>query len=95
MCRRVRRKGPPGKASAGGPGGGSIRHAFRAIVLAGCASRGEADDVCRAERLPDPVFEDILGVSVPQLTTSAFEASTPAKLSRALSSFDAAHKRRI
>jgi serine kinase of HPr protein (carbohydrate metabolism regulator) len=47
------------------------------------------------ERLPDPAFDDILGVSVASLTTSAFEASTPAKLSRALSSFDAAHKRRI
>ena len=48
-----------------------------------------------AERLPEPAFEDILGVRLPALTTPAFEESGPAKLSRALSSFDAAHKRRI
>jgi len=47
------------------------------------------------ERLPDPAFEDILGVRLPTLTTPAFEESGPAKLSRALSSFDAAHNRRI
>lgn len=47
------------------------------------------------ERIPDPAFEDILGVRLPVLTTPAFEESGPAKLSRALSSFDAAHNRRI
>ena len=47
------------------------------------------------ERLPEPAFDDILGVRVPTLTTPAFEESGPAKLSRALSSFDAAHNRRI
>ncbi|WP_309091820.1 HPr kinase/phosphorylase [Phenylobacterium sp.] len=48
-----------------------------------------------AERIPDPAYEDILGVQLPALATPAFEESAPAKLSRALSSFDAAHKRRI
>lgn len=48
-----------------------------------------------AERLPEPAFLDILGVRLPTFTTPAFEESGPAKLSRALSSFDAAHKRRI
>ncbi len=48
-----------------------------------------------AERLPEPAFDDILGVRVATLTAPAFEESGPAKLSRALSSFDAAHKRRI
>lgn len=47
------------------------------------------------ERIPDPAFDDILGVRIPTLTTPAFEESAPAKLSRALSSFDAAHNRRI
>ena len=47
------------------------------------------------ERMPDPAMVDILGVNIPAITTPAFEASGPAKLSRALSSFDAAHKRRI
>ncbi|ACG76499.1 serine kinase of the HPr protein, regulates carbohydrate metabolism [Phenylobacterium zucineum HLK1] len=47
------------------------------------------------ERIPDPAFEDILGVRTPMLTTAAFEESAPAKLSRALSCFDAAHNRRI
>lgn len=48
-----------------------------------------------SERLPEPALEDILGVRVPAFTTPAFEESGPAKLSRALSSFDAAHNRRI
>lgn len=47
------------------------------------------------ERIPERAFDDILGVSLPTITTSAFEESAPAKLGRALSSFDAAHNRRI
>ncbi|MGA0605859.1 HPr kinase/phosphorylase [Phenylobacterium sp. VNQ135] len=47
------------------------------------------------ERMPEPASGDILGVSVPVITTPAFEESGPAKLSRALSTFDAADKRRI
>ena len=48
-----------------------------------------------AERLPDPATETILGVPIPLLAADPFELSTPAKLSRALTAFDAAHKRRI
>ncbi|WP_293901908.1 HPr kinase/phosphorylase [Phenylobacterium sp.] len=47
------------------------------------------------ERLPDPATETILGVAVPLLAADPFELSAPAKLSRALTAFDAAHKRRI
>jgi serine kinase of HPr protein (carbohydrate metabolism regulator) len=47
------------------------------------------------ERLPDPATETILGVRVQRLIVAAFEASAPAKLSRALAAFDAADKRRI
>ena len=47
------------------------------------------------ERLPDPATVAILGVTVPLLVVAAFEASAPAKLSHALTAFDAAHKRRI
>lgn len=48
-----------------------------------------------AERLPDPATETILGVAVPLLAANPFENSAPAKLSRALEAFDAAHNRRI
>ncbi len=47
------------------------------------------------ERMPDPATEAVLGVDVPLLSVDPFEASAPAKLSRAMESFDAAHKRRI
>ena len=47
------------------------------------------------ERIPDPAFAEILGVSAPLIALDPREASAPAKLSRALSHFDAAHKRRI
>jgi len=47
------------------------------------------------ERIPDPATETVLGVSIPLLAVNPFEASAPAKLSRALEAFDAAHKRRI
>jgi serine kinase of HPr protein (carbohydrate metabolism regulator) len=46
------------------------------------------------ERMPDPATETILGVPVPLLAADPFERSAPAKLSRALTAFDAAHKRR-
>lgn len=47
------------------------------------------------ERIPEPATETILGVQVPLLAVNPFEASAPAKLSRAMEAFDAAHKRRI
>jgi serine kinase of HPr protein (carbohydrate metabolism regulator) len=47
------------------------------------------------ERIPEPRFEDILGVAIPRIELDPRESSAPAKLSRALSHFDAAHKRRI
>lgn len=47
------------------------------------------------ERMPEPATETVLGISVPLVAVSAFESSAPAKLSRAMETFDAAHKRRI
>jgi len=47
------------------------------------------------ERIPEPRFADILGVAIPLIELDPRDASGPAKLSRALSRFDAAHKRRI
>ena len=47
------------------------------------------------DRIPDPHFADILGVSVPLIEIDPREASAPAKLSRALSHFDGNLKRRI
>jgi serine kinase of HPr protein (carbohydrate metabolism regulator) len=47
------------------------------------------------ERFPDPATETILGIAVPLVAVEPFESSAPAKLSRAMDSFDAAHKRRI
>jgi serine kinase of HPr protein (carbohydrate metabolism regulator) len=47
------------------------------------------------ERMPEPATETILGKSVPLLAVDPFETSAPAKLSRAMEAFDAAHKRRI
>jgi serine kinase of HPr protein (carbohydrate metabolism regulator) len=47
------------------------------------------------ERIPEPATETILGVALPLLVADPFETSAPAKLSRALAAFDAAHKRRI
>ena len=47
------------------------------------------------ERIPEPRSADILGIAVPLIELDPRESSTPAKLSRALSHFDAAHKRRI
>lgn len=48
-----------------------------------------------AERMPEPATETILGITVPLLAADPFETSAPAKLGRALTAFDAAHKRRI
>ncbi|THD57929.1 MAG: HPr kinase/phosphorylase [Phenylobacterium sp.] len=47
------------------------------------------------ERLPDPAETRICGVSLPRIEIDPREPSAPAKLSRALTLFDAAHKRRI
>jgi serine kinase of HPr protein (carbohydrate metabolism regulator) len=47
------------------------------------------------ERIPEPRFEDLLGVMTPRLEVTAFEAIAPAKLSRAMETFDAAHNGRI
>jgi len=47
------------------------------------------------ERIPDPATETILGLSTPLVEVAPFETSAPAKLSRAMETFDAAHKRRI
>ena len=49
----------------------------------------------RPERMPEPATETILGQLVPLLAVDPFESSAPAKLSRAMEAFDAAHKRRI
>jgi len=47
------------------------------------------------ERIPESATETILGIAVPLLAVNPFETSAPAKLSRAMQAFDAAHKRRI
>jgi serine kinase of HPr protein (carbohydrate metabolism regulator) len=47
------------------------------------------------ERLPEPQFADILGVRVPLVELDPREPSAPAKLGRALATFDVACKRRI
>ena len=47
------------------------------------------------ERIPEPQFDRRLGISVPLIVLDPLEASAPAKLRRALSHFDEAHKRRI
>jgi serine kinase of HPr protein (carbohydrate metabolism regulator) len=47
------------------------------------------------ERLPEPATETILGVRTPLLAVNPLESSAPAKLSRALTVFDAAHNGRI
>ena len=47
------------------------------------------------ERIPDFATETILGTSLPLVEVAPFETSAPAKLSRAMETFDAAHKRRI
>jgi len=47
------------------------------------------------DRIPDPATEAIIGIPIPRLAVAPFESSAPAKLSRAMETFDAAHKRRI
>lgn len=47
------------------------------------------------ERLPELATDTILEITIPLLAVDPFEASAPAKLSRAMQAFDAAHKRRI
>ncbi|MBU1379121.1 MAG: HPr kinase/phosphatase C-terminal domain-containing protein [Alphaproteobacteria bacterium] len=47
------------------------------------------------ERMPEPTTKTILGIEIPLLAVNPFETSAPAKLSRAMEVFDAAHKRRI
>jgi serine kinase of HPr protein (carbohydrate metabolism regulator) len=47
------------------------------------------------DRIPEAASSEILGVSVPLIELDPRQASAPAKLRRALSHFDAAHKRRI
>jgi len=47
------------------------------------------------ERIPEPALEAFLGVSIPLIELDPRADSAPAKLRRALSHFDAAHKRRI
>ncbi|MGZ5987277.1 MAG: HPr kinase/phosphorylase [Caulobacteraceae bacterium] len=48
-----------------------------------------------AERMPDPAFAQLLGVSTPLIQLDPLEASAPAKLRRALSHFDEPGNRRI
>ena len=47
------------------------------------------------ERLPDPACEVLLGVTTPRLDVAPFEATGPAKLSRAMEAFDAGGNGRI
>jgi serine kinase of HPr protein (carbohydrate metabolism regulator) len=47
------------------------------------------------ERMPDSRSVEILGVSVPELTVRALDASAPAKLRRAMAMFDHDRKRRM
>lgn len=47
------------------------------------------------DRIPGPATETIIGIPIPHLAVAPFESSAPAKLSRAMETFDAAHKRRI
>lgn len=47
------------------------------------------------ERIPKARTSEVLGVQVPLIELDPRQASAPAKLSRALTLFDAAHKRRI
>ena len=48
-----------------------------------------------ADRIPEPRKEAFLGVETPVIDLDPRTPSAPAKLRRALSHFDAAHKRRI
>ena len=47
------------------------------------------------ERLPEFACKEVLGVRIPVMDVAGFEATSPAKLSRAIETFAAAHKGRI
>jgi serine kinase of HPr protein (carbohydrate metabolism regulator) len=47
------------------------------------------------ERLPTPASEELLGVRTPRVDVAPFEATAPAKLSRAMEAFDAGGNGRI
>ena len=47
------------------------------------------------ERIPEPAFAEHLGIAAPLIELDPSQASAPAKLSRALTLFDARSKRRI
>lgn len=47
------------------------------------------------DRIPDSATRTVLEIPVPLMVAAPFEISAPAKLSRALEVFAAAHKRRI
>jgi serine kinase of HPr protein (carbohydrate metabolism regulator) len=47
------------------------------------------------ERMPEPQVAELLGISLPAVTIAALEASSAAKLSRALARFDAPINRRM
>ena len=68
------------------------------VVAAAALPFAEIALVARAgtpERLPEPQSTEICGLRIPLLALDLREPSAPAKLSRALSLFDAAHKKRI
>ena len=48
-----------------------------------------------ADRIPEPATQTVLGVAIRLLKVVPFEVSAPIKLGLALTTFDAAHKRRI
>jgi serine kinase of HPr protein (carbohydrate metabolism regulator) len=80
------------------PLGGLIEARGVDVLRVGAVGFCEVTLVARLEtpeRLPDFTTETILGVPLPLLAARPFELSAPAKLSRALQAFDAAHKRRI
>ena len=51
--------------------------------------------VATTERMPDFHTENVLGVGIPTLDISPFEVAAPAKLSRAIETFAAAHNGRM
>ena len=68
------------------------------VVRLGALALAEVVLVARCgtpERLPAPQSAEFCGVTVPLIALDPLPASAPAKLSRALTLFDAAHKRRI
>jgi len=56
---------------------------------------GLAVSLATPDRIADFATVAVLGIDIPLLAADPFEISAPAKLSRALGAFDAAHKRRI